>query len=214
MFISYLFLILLNIYLFSYESSADSDLYYKEADYEECCGDWVNQISNDCDECCQKIHKRCNHETEFTEQEIENVRLYLIKRFAKTNPKGKPCSKLYIRKDLKCMKYNEVQELFAVWKQLYENGVVEGLTKMKDNYEPGTMAWKFLDGLMWHKALINAFEAEMFKINPNIAMPYWDYMMEFYAPWKSLIFNYLGHAGTKNNGYCVTDGLMGQINLT
>jgi tyrosinase len=46
----------------------------------------------------------------------------------------------------------------------------------------------------------------MHKINPNVNMPYWEYMNEFAHPENSIIWKLFGHSGKRENNYCVTDG--------
>ncbi len=129
--------------------------------------------SNDC-ECYNRIHRECNHEMSFTEQEIENARLYIQNRFL-TEPKIKPvrpaCQKLYVRKDFKCLTHEEKIDVIEVFKQLYRNGVMDRLTWIHTNYWPATH--KFAEAYIWHRWFINVLEKEMRKIKPHITLPYW-----------------------------------------
>jgi tyrosinase len=54
--------------------------------------------------------------------------------------------------------------------------------------------------------MINEVEKKMLEIDPTVTMPYWQYTHSFAAPEKDIIFEWFGHAGNKDNDYCVTDG--------
>ncbi len=77
------------------------------------------------DSCMRKIFRECNHESSFTEQEIENARKYIQDRFWKTKPEKPPCSRLRIRKDVKCLPKKELNDFIYVFKQLYKTGVID-----------------------------------------------------------------------------------------
>ena len=156
-----------------------------------------DDMEYDEDDCEYKIHRRCNVDQDYSEDEVEKVRLYLIERFAITNPKGKQCTKLRVRKDIKCLSNEELKDLVSVIKQLYENGVVEIYAHLHDNYF--NAEHEFLEGINWHKWLVNEFEKEMQKINPNVTLPYWENYSEFKGAENSLVFKYFGHAGNKSN---------------
>jgi hypothetical protein len=61
----------------------------------------------------------------FTEEEIENARIYIQEKFTKTFPERQPCSQLHVRKDVKCLTKNEMHDFVAIMKQLYANGVID-----------------------------------------------------------------------------------------
>ncbi len=77
------------------------------------------------DSCMRKIFRECNHESSFTEQEIENARKYIQDRFWKTNPEKPPCSRLRVRKDIKCLSKKELNDFIYVFKQLYKTGIID-----------------------------------------------------------------------------------------
>ncbi|CAG2113173.1 unnamed protein product, partial [Medioppia subpectinata] len=61
-------------------------------------------------QCEQTITKGCTHRTNFTEQELDRVRLWLQNKFmteAFVKPNITPCRRLYVRKDFKCMTEGE-----------------------------------------------------------------------------------------------------------
>lgn len=160
--------------------------------------------SFDSEECIKRVHMDCNHENSFTYEEIENARIYLQNRFSKTNPRRRPCRQLRVRKDIKCLSKSELNDLIDVFKKLYENGVFDKFTHIHATHWSATH--KFGDALNWHRWFINEMEKEMLKINPFVSMPYWEYLSEFSAPEKSIIWDYFGHAGDKNQNFCVMDG--------
>src|SRR5882724_6601000 len=86
--------------------------------------------SKDNTNCLNKIYRECSHKESYTEEEVENVRIDLQRRFAKTNPIRKPCSRLHVRKDIKCMSRLEINEFIVVVKKLYENGFMDRMTEI------------------------------------------------------------------------------------
>jgi hypothetical protein len=84
-----------------------------------------NEHNRRSEECERKVFRECSHETSFTEEEIENARIYIQAKFGKTFPERRPCSRLHVRKDVKCLTKNEMHDFIAVMKQLYANGVID-----------------------------------------------------------------------------------------
>ncbi len=72
-------------------------------------------------ECYERIYRKCTQDTDFTDKELENVRLYVQKRFL-TEPQIKPvkpaCDNLYVKKDFKCMTHEERMSVINVFKEL------------------------------------------------------------------------------------------------
>jgi hypothetical protein len=155
-------------------------------------------------QCENKIFRECTHECRFTAKEIDNARIYLQQRFAITNPKIKPCDKLQVRKEIKCLTPKELEKFIAAFSKLYSRGVIDKFTEIHATHWPGTH--KFTESIPWHRWFVNELQKEIFKIDPTVVMPYWDYMKEFSAPEKSIIFDIFGHAGKKEDDFCVTDG--------
>ena len=163
-------------------------------------------------ECSDRIHRKCTHTEKYTEQDIDNARIWLQKRFAKTNPIRAPCKKLYVRKDIKCMSKKEIDDLIAVLKQLYANGVVSRFAEI--HYTYWAEAHKFAEAVNWHLWFITQFEKEMKKINPSVSMPYWNWQSEFIGAEKSIVFDIFGHSGTADDDYCVRDGRLPNAQCT
>jgi tyrosinase len=155
-------------------------------------------------ECENKIYRECNHESQFTAEEIDNAGKYIQQRYAKTNPKKPPCSKFHVRKNIKCLTESERKKFIDVFKKLYDTGVIDEFTKIHSTNWPG--AHKFTEGIIWHRWITNELEKKMLEIDPTVTLPYWQWLESFAAPEKDIIFEWFGHAGNENNDYCVTDG--------
>ena len=162
--------------------------------------------------CEQKIYRECHHATSFTEEELENVRLFLQKKFSKTRPIGEPCKRLHVRKDIKCLSEEEFQDFVAVIKEMHGSGFMDRMTLIHHNSWPAVH--KYGVGLPWHRWFIMLFEKEMLRINPKVTLPYWDYFTDFAEPHKSKIWDLFGHAGTAANDFCVADGPFANMTLT
>ena len=154
--------------------------------------------------CEQEIYKKCHQETSFTDEEVENVRLYLVKKFSKTGPIREPCKRLHVRKDIKCLSDKEFNDFVAVIKQLHASGFMDRMTDIHHKY--WAAVHKYSVGNLWHRWFIVLFEKEMLRINPNVTLPYWDHTLDFAEPHKSKVWDLFGHAGTAANDYCVADG--------
>jgi tyrosinase len=156
------------------------------------------------EKCMKKIFRDCNHRHKFSAQEIDNARIYLQSRLAKTNPTREPCSRLLVRKNIKCLTPKELKKFISAFKKLYSNGVIDRFTEIHATHWPGTH--KFAEGIIWHRWFVNELQKEIFKIDSSVTMPYWEFLNDFSAPEKSIIFDIFGHAGNENNGFCVSDG--------
>jgi hypothetical protein len=167
-----------------------------------CFGKQKNEwISKECED---RIFRDCNHKSEFTDEEIDNARKYIQHRFAKTNPSLKPCNKLVVRKNIKCLTNKELKKFIVAFKKLYSRKIIDKFTKIHDRYWPAVH--KFSVGPIWHRKFINELEKEISKIDSSVTMPYWEFLNDFSAPEKSLVFEIFGHAGNESNNYCVSDG--------
>ena len=156
------------------------------------------------DGCEQEIYKKCHHETTFTDEEVENAKLFIQNKFSKTRPIGKPCERLNVRKDIKCLSDSEIEDLVAVIRQMHESGFMDKMTEIHHRLWPAVH--KYDVGVNWHRWFIMVFEKEMLRINPKVTLPYWDHFNDFAEPHKSKIWDLFGHAGTAANDYCVADG--------
>jgi tyrosinase len=155
-------------------------------------------------ECENKIYRRCNHESQFTDEEINIAGEYVQQRYAITNPKKPPCSKFHVRKNIKCLTESERKKFIAVFQKLYDNGFIDEITKIHSTNWPAVH--KFTDAVIWHRWILNELEKKMREIDPTVTLPYWQFPDSFAAPEKDIIFEWFGHEGNQYNDYCVTDG--------
>ncbi len=167
-----------------------------------CFGNQKNRLTTE--ECEDRIFRECNHRSDFSDEEIDNARKYIQQRFAKTNPRVKPCDKLSVRKNIKCLTTKELNKFIAVFKELYSRGIIDKFTQIHDKHWPSVH--KFGEGIIWHRMFSNEMEKEILKIDSSVTMPYWEFLNDFSAPEKSLVFELFGHAGNESNDYCVSDG--------
>jgi hypothetical protein len=100
-----------------------------------------------------RIYKECTHRSEFPDEEIDNARKYIQKRFASTNPIKRKCRKLRVRKNIKCLTKQEFDDFVDVFKQLYAKGIVDEFTKIHSENWPAVH--KFDEGITWHLWFIN-----------------------------------------------------------
>ena len=156
------------------------------------------------DDCEYELYHKCRQATTFTDEEVENVRLFLQQKFSKTHPIGEPCKRLHVRRDIKCLSDEEFGDFVAVVKQMYESGFMDRMTAIHHGIWP--MVHKYDMGNPWHRWFVMVFEKEMLRINPKVTLPYWDHFIEFAEPHKSKMWDLFGHAGTAANDYCVSDG--------
>jgi tyrosinase len=155
-------------------------------------------------ECEYKIYRGCNHESQFTDEEINIAGKYVQQRLAKTNPKKPPCSKFHVRKNIKCLTELERKKFIAVFQKLYDNGFIDEITKIHSTNWPAVH--KFTDAVIWHRWIMTELEKKMREIDPTVTLPYWQFPDSFAAPEKDIIFEWFGHAGNESNDYCVSDG--------
>lgn len=188
-------------------------------------------IEDNSDDCQQRIYEKCSHRSQFTEQEMESVRQYLIKRFtedADVKPIRAPCQKLYVRKDFKCLTDLERHKFLNVLKKIYSEGLIGELTEIhRKNWN---RVHQYSDFQPFHRHIINVLEQRIMEIEPGMTVPYWvnklffghqnfnfffkKYSIDFASPEKSILFKYLGTSGTKYTNWCLTDGIYSDMNLT
>ena len=162
-------------------------------------------LSNE--ECVKKIYRDCNHDTNFTDEELETVGQYLNYSFtqlADIKPDKPLCDKILVRQDWKCLTKSQKDRLVDVWHQLYYKGFFHYIADLHVRYWP---AWhKCPEFVSIHRWLYKQLEAQMRAIDPDVTIPY-------SFPWlfgtqaeRASIWNYLGTSGNYSNGYCVTNG--------
>lgn len=163
-----------------------------------------NRYTSANDQCVNRVYQACNHRTHYSEEEIENARIFIQSKFAATNPVRPACKRLVVRKDFKCLTETEKYEFLNALRELYRNGVIDTLALVHSSLWPAFH--KFAEALTWHRWAVNVIDLELRKVNPNVVLPYWDWSSEFANPERSIIWKYFGTSGNKANDYCVTDG--------
>ena len=84
-------------------------------------------------QCEKRIFRKCNHDTKFTDEELEKVRQYLNYTFnhlADIKPDKPLCDKLLVRQDWKCLTKDQKRKVVDVWRQLYAQGTMNYLAEI------------------------------------------------------------------------------------
>ena len=164
--------------------------------------------------CEARIFWKCNHDTNFTDKELEIVRQYLNYTFtqlADVKPDKPLCDKILVRQDWKCLTKSQKDRVANTWKQLYADGTIQYLSDLHQKWWP---SWhKSPEFLASHRWSNNQLEKAMRSIDPTVTMPYsfpWTYGCQAE---RASIWDYLGTHGNYSNGYCVTDGKIYPNNL-
>ena len=129
--------------------------------------------------CGQKVHQGCLNDYRPTDAEVENARIYIQERFMKSPspPKAKPCAKLTVKKNFKCMTEEERDRLINVLKKLYANGF---MWKMAEIHSKCWVSWhKSLEGPIGHRWFAHEMEMAIQEIDPDITVPYWVFFILF-----------------------------------
>ena len=125
------------------------------------------------DECEHNMYTRCNHQSEFSQLELENARRYLQDHMRKADfpPTQPPCKRLFVRKDIKCLTESEKTEFVRVIRQMYLRGVMGRIASVHQRYWPETH--KAAEFSASHRWINHLLEKEMRKISPGITLPYY-----------------------------------------
>ncbi|KAI9296354.1 Di-copper centre-containing protein [Neoconidiobolus thromboides FSU 785] len=118
------------------------------------------------------------------------------------------CNTVYQRKEIRQLSSAEIQAFFQAVRTLnsgnqpskYASFVKTHLTYAPNNH--GTANF-----LVWHRLFLREFEKALQAVNPNVALPYWNWSYDSQAPELSGVLsdNYFGGEGTGQNN-CVTKG--------
>ncbi|KAJ1679507.1 hypothetical protein EV182_001905 [Spiromyces aspiralis] len=118
------------------------------------------------------------------------------------------CEYEVVRREIRDLSNEEWGEFARVLKVLHKDGALERMSKIHHDYYHRLHG--YTEFFSWHRRAIIDFEHQMRAINPNITMPYWDAVRDFYDPASSIVLSgkYLGsNGGVKKTGGCVTDGV-------
>ena len=89
-----------------------------------------DQTKNECE---KRIFNKCNHDTKFTDKELETVRQYLNYTFtqlADIKPNKPLCDDILVRQDWKCLTKSQKYRVANTWKQLYTHGNIKYLAEL------------------------------------------------------------------------------------
>ena len=126
------------------------------------------------EKCVKSIYQNCYKRRDFSDQEIENARVFIQERYLslKEHRPSKPaCHKLHVRRDFKCLTHEERLQLLRVINALYDNGVMAKMAEIHWRY--WGQIHKFVAFIPWHRWFLNEFEKQMKLIDPEVTLPYW-----------------------------------------
>ncbi|KAJ9055886.1 hypothetical protein DSO57_1038687 [Entomophthora muscae] len=125
---------------------------------------------------------------------------------------GSKCAKPALRREIREISRNEVQELTDTINALHNEedkagiSTLEKFTKIhSDNVKSLFFTPTFLP---WHRVFLRNFERELQRINPKVVLPYWDWSLDAQAPRNSSVLTpgLFGSSGDSSKDYCVVDG--------
>lgn len=129
-----------------------------------------------------------------------------------------------LRKEVRELSQAEKNEFITALLSLKKKGIYDAfvkqhldamgrLTPMKEPpSDPGASsrnsAHRGPSFLPWHRIFLVKFEEELKKINSKIALPYWDWTLDFDDPISSPTWaeNFMGPSGDENHNFIVTKG--------
>eukprot|EP00055_Hartaetosiga_balthica_P016931 m.109826 g.109826 ORF g.109826 m.109826 type:complete len:2809 (-) comp9210_c3_seq2:618-9044(-) len=116
------------------------------------------------------------------------------------------CSSTVVRKELRDMTVDEVDQFVDAIKQMRDAGVWEEFANLHVQYVP--QAYGNIAFLPWHRELLNRVELAMRDLTGNCALfiPYWDWTIDTLVPHISPVWNVVGGNGVEENDNCVNDG--------
>ncbi|ORX91113.1 Di-copper centre-containing protein, partial [Basidiobolus meristosporus CBS 931.73] len=116
------------------------------------------------------------------------------------------CSKVTIRKEVRQMSAQEWDDFVNAIKRLHTGPPPTIYDKFVDiHLQSVPVAHAIPAFFPWHRMFVKAFEQQLQQINPNIAIPYWDWTIDSQAPEKSVVWS-AKHFGSSGDANCVTDG--------
>lgn len=122
---------------------------------------------------------------------------------------------LTVRKEVREMTCKEWDAYVSAVKKLYESEEWETFARVHDNERQ--LIWdlshsdarqRLYTFLPWHRLWLRGIERELQKIDPDAAIPYWNWALDSADPLKSPVLSdmYFGSNGDPNHDNCVVDG--------
>jgi hypothetical protein len=126
------------------------------------------------DQCDYNLHCQCHQRTQWTQEEVDNVKRYLQSRFyyeSGVKPVRRPCKSVYIRKNWKCLSHSERRRFVYAIRKLYERGVMQAYSELHNRWWAATHKTEEFEP--FHRALYLALEREIWKVDPTLpGLPY------------------------------------------
>ena len=139
-------------------------------------GVWKRIILSDSDQCVHNICRACLHRTDFSEDELDQVRKWIQKKQLDVTEKygyrlPTPCEKITVRKDFYCLTETEQNNFIDVIRKLYLDGTMAHLADLHSRYWPHFH--KAGEFFAWHKYFVHVIDKELQRYDPSLLMPSW-----------------------------------------
>ncbi|KAK9765592.1 hypothetical protein K7432_005953 [Basidiobolus ranarum] len=116
------------------------------------------------------------------------------------------CAKVTVRKEIRQLSTQEWDDFVNAVKALHTGPPPTIYDKFVDIHLQNVPVAHAIPGFFpWHRMFVKAFEQQLQQINPNVAVPYWDWPLDSQAPEKSVIWS-TKHFGSSGDASCVSDG--------
>ncbi|ORX93833.1 Di-copper centre-containing protein, partial [Basidiobolus meristosporus CBS 931.73] len=116
------------------------------------------------------------------------------------------CSKITLRKEVRELTEKEWDDFVAAVRQLHSGPSPTIYDRFVDIHLQNVASAHAIPAFFpWHRMFVKAFEQQLQIINPNVAVPYWDWTLDSQAPEKSEIF-FPQYFGSSGESLCIEDG--------
>mmetsp|Transcript_8515 Transcript_8515/g.21959 ORF Transcript_8515/g.21959 Transcript_8515/m.21959 type:complete len:727 (+) Transcript_8515:77-2257(+) len=121
------------------------------------------------------------------------------------------------RKEVREMTCKEWDAYTRSVNELRRSGIWESFSTLHTDPEVWEVAHSDSGGatlafLPWHRVFLHRMERELQKIDPDVALPYWNWALDSETPLASPILSdmFFGNTGDPENDYCISDGAFTQ----